>query len=182
MVIKNKHVSGDIKNHHLQSTKVSRFLIFKKSLLTNMILLSFIVANLRKIKKKTKNFLIFFLLLFLFLCHSFLHHVSPVILGCVCIFRLFSVKSPASLRFSSLVDNIICLHLFFFQQQLRNFQLFWQIKYFNFLIDQTFNIHETIFLNFRHETDSSPFFSCTSRTPIRCTYSSAKEGISKLIT
>ena len=39
---------------------MSRFLIFKKSLLTSMTLLSFIVANLGKIKKKTKEFLIFF--------------------------------------------------------------------------------------------------------------------------
>ena len=71
MVIKNKHVSGDIKNHHLQSTKVSRFLIFKKSLLTNMTLLSFIVANLGKIKKKTKEFLIFFYYFFFFFAIRF---------------------------------------------------------------------------------------------------------------
>lgn len=40
---------GGMKIYHLYFKKVSRFLIFKKSLLTNMTLLSFIEANVGKI-------------------------------------------------------------------------------------------------------------------------------------
>ena len=60
-----------MKNLHLQRTKVSRFLMFKKSLLTNMTHLSFIEANLGKIKKKTKQILIFFYYFFFFFAFRF---------------------------------------------------------------------------------------------------------------
>ncbi len=45
--------------------------MFKKSLLTNMTLLSFIEAKLGKIKKKTKKILIFFYYFFFFFAFRF---------------------------------------------------------------------------------------------------------------